>query len=104
MTTYNVGDTVKIGEWIDIVDDTRPTGSGIEQVVYFDESPWLYGSQLDSMGAVIVPKPIEWQVGDYVRALSSGQVFRWNANPGTFAAGGSQHTRDQIETGLRRGT
>ena len=72
--------------------------------IYLRSLGWVTTEQLELMGAVIVPKPIEWQVGDYVRPLGSGQVFQWNANPGTFAAGGSQHTRDQVEDGLRRGT
>ena len=56
------------------------------------------------MGAYLSAKPIEWQDGDYVRALGSGQVLRWNARKGLFDAPIGSIGREAVEEFLRRGT
>ena len=66
MTTYSVGDTVKIGE---LVTDVLHAYSKGKQI-YLRSLGWFTTEQLDLMGAVIVPKPIEWQDGDVIAQYS----------------------------------
>lgn len=71
MTTFKVGDRVKIGEAVArIVSWGNPVGIEWDTNNRYGKYADIARDIFDALGAVIVPKPIEWQDGDVIAQYS----------------------------------
>ena len=102
MTDYKVGDTVKIGKLVGSIQTMTQSSFYIA----WDGAggSWIQFAHLDLMGATVVPTPIEWHDGDYVRD-NEGYILYFDSERDLFVYSGAKGTinRVSVEAWLRKG-